>query len=250
MTTRQLLSLAWRESRFARKRLFLFLSSISLGVAALVAVQGFAANMQREVRQQARTMLGADVMLSSREPFRDRVEAILDSVSMSGVDMARVTSFASMALHPETGATRLVRVRAPQPGFPFYGVIETEPAGQWQSLHNGRNLIVDPALLIALRAEVGDSISIGATRFEISGSLQRMPGDIEVASSFAPRVFFPARFLEETELLGFGARVDYEAFLRVPDPGTADAFVERYDEIWRPLGVRARTLEDQQERME
>jgi putative ABC transport system permease protein len=250
VTTGQLLSLAWRESRFARKRLFLFLSAISLGVAALVAVQGFAANMQREVRQQARAMLGADASLSSREPFRPRIEEIIDSVSASGADIARVTSFASMALHPETGSTRLVQVRAPEPGFPFYGVIETEPAGQWQTLHEGRNLVVDPALLVALGAEVGDSISIGATRFRISGSLQRMPGDVEVASSFAPRVFFPSRYLEETELLGFGARVDYEAFVRIPDPEAAEAFVDRYDEIWRPQRVRARTLEDQQERME
>ncbi|MEX2583020.1 MAG: FtsX-like permease family protein [Gemmatimonadota bacterium] len=250
MKTRQLLSLAWRESRFARRRLFLFLSAISLGVAALVAVQGFASNMQREVRQQARAMLGADVSLSSREPFRERIETIVDSATTGGAELARVTSFASMALYPATGATRLVQVRASEPGFPFYGVIETDPAGQWERLHEGRNLVADPALLIALGAEIGDSISIGATRFRLIGSLQRMPGNVEVASSFAPRVFFPARYLEETELMGFGARVEHEAFFRISDPAAADAFVERYRELWRPQRIRARTLEDQQEDME
>ena len=250
MTFSTLLSLAWRESRFARRRLFLFLSAISLGVAALVAVQGFAANMQSEVRQQARAMLGADVSLSSREPFRERTEAIIDSVARTGVDVARVTSFASMALLERTGSTRLVQVRAPEKGFPFYGVIETDPANQWQTLHEGRNLVADPALLIALDAEVGDSVSIGSTKFRISSVLRKLPGDVEVASSFAPRVFIPAQYLEETALLGFGARVDYEAYLRIPDPALADIFVERYEEIWRPDRVRARTLEDQQENME
>jgi putative ABC transport system permease protein len=186
MKTGQLLSLAWRESRFARKRLFLFLSAISLGVAALVAVQGFAANMQAEVRNQARAMLGADVSLSSREPFGERTEELLDSVGAAGPDVVRVTSFASMALHPGTGATRLVQVRAPEPGFPYYGTIETQPAGQWETLHDGRNLVVDPALLIALGAEIGDSVAIGATRFRITGALERMPGDVEVASSSPP----------------------------------------------------------------
>jgi putative ABC transport system permease protein len=250
MKARQLLSLAWRESRFARRRLFLFLSAISLGVAALVAVKGFASNMQREVQNQARAMLGADVSLSSREPFGDRTEEVLDSLGAARVPVARVTSFASMALHLPSGSTRLVQVRAPEPGFPFYGTIETRPAGRWATLHEGRNAIVDPALLVALGAEVGDTISIGMSRFEITAGLERLPGDVEVASSFAPRVFLPAAHLLDTELLGFGARVEYEAYLRIPDPRVAESFVTAYRPLLRPERVRARTLEDQQQSME
>src|SRR5690606_26755682 len=197
MTALEFLSLAWRESRFARKRLFLFLSAITLGVAALVAVQGFASNMQREVREQARAMLGADLQLASRET--------LDAMEARGIDVARVTSFASMAREPGTGATRLVQVRATEAGFPYYGTIETRPAGEWPALHDGRKAIVDPALLVALGVEVGDSIAIGQAQFRIAAALERLPGDIEVASAFAPRVFIPAAYVEETELLGFGA---------------------------------------------
>jgi len=43
--SRALLSLAWRESRTARRRLLLYMSSISLGVAALVAIDSFASNV-------------------------------------------------------------------------------------------------------------------------------------------------------------------------------------------------------------
>ena len=68
MTAKRFFHLAWRESRGSRRRLFLFLSAISLGVAALVAVQGFATNMLRGVRQEARGILGADARLSSRAP--------------------------------------------------------------------------------------------------------------------------------------------------------------------------------------
>lgn len=250
MSFRQLLSLAWRESRFARGKLFLFLSSITLGVAALVAVQGFGTNMQREVRDQARAMLGADVNLATRQPFTDEVEVLLDSLSQAGIPVARVTSFASMALHEATGATRLVQVRASGPAYPFYGEIETDPADRWPTLGEGRNAIVDPALLVALDAAEGDSIAIGATRFRIAGTLQKLPGDVEIASSFAPRVFIPSAALDETDLLGFGARVDYEAFLRVPDPEVAAALVDGHGDLFRDARVRARTIEDQQERME
>ena len=75
MKLRPLLALSWRESRFARRRLLLFLSSITLGVAALVATQSFAANLAAGVRDQARDMMGADVSLSSNRPFGPRTEA-------------------------------------------------------------------------------------------------------------------------------------------------------------------------------
>ena len=48
---RQLAGLAWRESRTARRRLLLYMSSISLGVGALVAIDSFATNVTRSVRE-------------------------------------------------------------------------------------------------------------------------------------------------------------------------------------------------------
>ena len=39
--------------------------------------------------------------------------------------MARVTSFAAMAYAPKGGGARLVQVAAVEPGYPFYGRIET-----------------------------------------------------------------------------------------------------------------------------
>ncbi|HEX6993654.1 MAG TPA: FtsX-like permease family protein [Gammaproteobacteria bacterium] len=250
MTFRRLLSLALRESRFSRRRLFLFLSAISLGVAALVAVQGFASTMQREVREQARAMLGADMQLSSREPFGPRSSELLAEFAAQGIAIARVTSFTSMARHTGGGATRFVQVRAVEPGFPFYGTIETSPPGRWEALHDGRNAIVDPALLVALDAEIGDTISIGEAELTIIGTLERLPGDIEIASSFAPRVFMPAAYLDETGLLGFGSRGEYDAFLKVDDLELAELIDDRYRPVWRAERVRSRTLREQQEQMD
>ncbi|HET7274907.1 MAG TPA: FtsX-like permease family protein [Longimicrobiaceae bacterium] len=250
MTPRRLLALAWRESRFARRRLLLFLSAISLGVAALVAVQGFSANLQAGVRDQARALLGADVSLSARQPFSEEVEALLDSLTAAGVRSARVTSFASMALLPRTRATRLVQVRAPEAGFPFYGEIETQPAGRWEALASGRNAVVDPALMLALDARLGDSISLGEASFEIVAALESVPGDIEIASAFAPRVYIPARYLAATELLGFGSRVEYEAYLQLPAAGAAQHFTEAYEDLLGAEEVRVRTADEQRESLE
>ena len=62
--------MAWRDSRRSRRRLLLFLSSMVLGVAALVAINAFGENLERAVDEQAKTLLGADLSLESNQPFR------------------------------------------------------------------------------------------------------------------------------------------------------------------------------------
>src|SRR5688500_11801679 len=154
MRTRQLLRLAWRESRTARRRLLLYMSSISRGVAALVAIDSFATNTQRSVREQARALLGGDMALNSRQEVPKPVVLALDSLRREGVGVATVSTFASMAFVARTGTTRIAQIRAVSPGYPFYGEIVTAPARQWARLQSGRYALVDPSLLTALDARI------------------------------------------------------------------------------------------------
>jgi putative ABC transport system permease protein len=229
--------------------LFLFLSAISLSIATLVAVQSVASNLHGNARQQARAMLGADLELTSTRPFDTRIQQSLAKLAATGAEVARQTSFVSMARNPANDSVRLVQVRAPQPGFPFYGTAVTRPAGQWESLHDDRNAIVDPGLLAALGASVGDVITLGETKFRITGTIERMPGDIDITSTLAPRVFIPDAYVGETGLLAPGARADYMAFLRLPDPAQARSIEQQYRETWRSSRVTARSFDDQQEQL-
>ena len=222
--SRALLSLAWRESRTARRRLLLYMSSISLGVAALVAIDSFASNVTESVREQSRALLGGDVAFGARQgDFTPKADSILDSLRQTGIRFARQTTFASMGLVERSGGTRLVQVRAITPEYPFYGTITTSPAGRWAQLQNGRNALVDQSLLITLEARVGDTLTLGYAKFAIIGALVNVPGDPGISATIGPRVFIPASHLAETKLLTFGSRADYEAFAKLPegtDPGT------------------------------
>jgi putative ABC transport system permease protein len=250
VTTRALLRLAWRESRFARRRLFLFLSAISLGVAALVAVKGFATRTAEGVRGESLALMGADFAISSRQPFGPRTEALLDSLAAGGVPVSRMTSFNSMGLHAASGTTRLLQVRAPEAGYPFYGRIVTEPESGWDRLHQGRHAVVDPVLLVAMGAALGDSIAIGESTFEITGVLRRVPGDADLSAAFAPRVYIPAATVAATGLVGFGSRVEYDAFVRLPGAERVEALIEAYRPAFREERVRARSADDQQQGLE
>lgn len=221
MTAQALLRLAWRESRTARRRLALYMSSIAFGVAALVAIDSFAGNVTRSIRDQSRTLLGGDLSLQARAAFPAVVDTLADSLRAAGVPAARVTTFASMALAEPSGGTRLVQVRAVSPGYPFYGVIETLPADGWSRVHDDSVVFVDPSLLIALEAQVGDRLKLGQQQFVIGGTLGNVPGDAGITAVIGPRVYVSDRWLKQMGLLSFGSRAEYELVLKLPLAQTA-----------------------------
>ncbi|MGH7518586.1 MAG: ABC transporter permease [Gemmatimonadales bacterium] len=254
---RFVLRMAWREGRAEGRRLALLVGAVAIGVAALVAINSFTQNLQDSVRDQARALLGADLALSSRRALSPRVTALVDTLSCGGGGgggtglecgaAAYVTEFPAMGFVPRTSGTRLVNVSAVLGPYPFYGEMLTRPRSAWTELQNDRHAIVEPTLLTALNARVGDSLSLGEARFVISGIVENLPGEVGVRSAFGPRVFIPARYLEETKLLGFGARAERQAFIKLGSAADADDIARRYRPELRTERVRIRTVADDEE---
>src|SRR5207249_6464614 len=98
------LSMAWRESRASFRRMALLVASIAVGVAALVAISSFTDSLQESVREQARSLLGADLSLGSAGRFSPRAEDELEKIvgEARGTGVARVVRFPSMAYVPRT----------------------------------------------------------------------------------------------------------------------------------------------------
>lgn len=225
----RLTAIAWRESRTARRRLLLYMSSISLGVSALVAIDSFTENVSQSVHEQSRALLGGDVLLRSRAVYSRKTTGVIDSLDRAGVGVARVTQFASMGLVPRSGGTRLVQVRAVSAKYPFYGEITTEPTGAWKQLQAGRYAVVDPSVLVSLDARLGDTLMLGTARFVILAAVGSVPGDVGISAAIGPRVFIPDNYLQETGLLVFGSRAAYETLLKMP-PGLSPArFAARFN---------------------
>lgn len=226
----RLLSIAWRESRTARRRLLLYMSSISLGVSALVAIDSFTANVSQSVREQSRALLGGDVVIRSRAAYSQATKRWLDSLGRTGTGVAPVTTFASMGLVPRSGGTRLVQVRAVGERYPFYGEITTSPPTRWPQLHTGRYAVVDPAVLVSLDAQLGDTLMLGTARFVILAAIRQVPGDLGVSAAIGPRVYIPEKYLGETGLLIFGSRAEYETVLKMPAGMSPVRFDARFSE--------------------
>ena len=166
--------MAWRDSRSSRQRLLLFSISISLGVAALIVIGLFRVSLGRAIDDQARALLGADLVVESRRPFTSQQEAVLHSL---GGIQAREVRFQTMAFFPKNGGTRLVSVRALRGEFPFYGRMETVPRNAARDFRDGGEAVPDESLLLQFHAQTGDPIRIGERAFTIAGALTKMPGE-------------------------------------------------------------------------
>lgn len=206
-----LFEIALRDSRRNRPRLFLFMSSIIFGIAALVAVSTFGYNLNKDADSQAATLIGADLSITSNKPFDANMRALTDSLADH---RSQECSFLSMVYFPSGRGTRLVQIRALQGGFPYYGNLETIPAQAGKDFRKGKMALVDQTLLFLLHAKVNDSIKVGQVTFVIAGALNKAPGQLGIASAFAPVVYIPMQYLAQTGLVQTGSQASYTSYYK------------------------------------
>lgn len=208
-----LLKMAWRDGKASISRLFLFMASIVLGIAAVVSIQLFSENLKDNIIKQSKALMGADFIIDSRNKPNAKVKAIIDSLQADASEV----NFVSMAAFTKTGNAKLVRVRAIEGGFPFYGELDTEPKNASQRYQKEGGAIVDATLLLQFDIAIGDTIKLGKVKFPILGKLKSIPGSTAISSSVAPTVLIPYQFLEDTGLIQQGSRKEYQYFFKSPE---------------------------------
>jgi len=235
---------AWRDSRTERRKLLLFASAIIMGVAALVSVNSFGENLVREVDNQAKSLLGADVVLNSRRPFTERIDLLADSL---GADQSLETSFTSMALFPKSGGTRLAQVRAIKGNFPYYGDFETEPADAITKLRNPGYALVDEGMMIQFAVSVGDTIKIGNSQLIVAAAILGIPGESAAASLVGPRIYMSLDNLDATGLIRSGSIASWRRYWKLSNPSAVEETMEDIRPILRSEQVTFDTVEERRQ---
>ncbi|MCX6883128.1 MAG: ABC transporter permease [Verrucomicrobia bacterium] len=233
--------MAWRDSRASRRKLFLFSCSIVLGIAALVSITSLGRNLELAVADQAKTLLGADLVVSARQPFSARAEELIKEL---GGEQAREVAFSSMALFPKTEGTRLVQIRSLTDGFPFYGKFETVPVEAGESFRSLPGALVEESLMNQFNAKVGDPIKLGQLILPIAGILQKIPGEALVFSTIAPRVYIPATELPKTKLVKAESLARFKVFIKYPSTINVEALAKKHRNTSKDLRLELETVED------
>ncbi|WP_373524255.1 ABC transporter permease, partial [Aquiflexum sp.] len=234
-----ILLMAYRDFRKNFSRLLLFVSSMVVGIAALVGISSFGENLKKDIEDQSKELVGADLVLDNNKPLGKQPT---DSIA---IQTAEEVNFASMVAFPATGESRLTQVRLLEGDFPFYGKLETIPENAESTFRQGgRKALVEKLLMAQFNAVVGDSIKVGELTFVIEGELQKVPGQTGITATVAPAVYLPMEYAEATGLIQYGSRLKYQRYYQLADEVNPDELVKLYEEQWEEEKVDADTVED------
>jgi putative ABC transport system permease protein len=236
-----ILKMAWRDSRASRQRLALFSSSVVLGIAALVAIGSFTVNLKDAIDLQAKGLLGADLIVTSRAAPDADLKTYLDAL---GGEQSATTEFSSMLVFPTAAnATRLVQVRAVEKNFPFFGDFETSPADAPARLRAGEAVVIlEETLLNQFNVKPGDSVKLGKATFIVAAALKKVPGESSAIATFAPRAFIPMSRLESTELGNKENLAVHRVLLKLPAGRDPDVIDREIRDKFRGRRVSAATV--------
>lgn len=204
--------MALRDGRRQPGRLLLFISSIILGIAAMVAINTFIENVQDDIENESRELLGTDISISNNQRLDAELDELLDSLNHP---TGKEIKFNSMLQLVGKDGTRLVNVVGTDGKYPFYGTIESTPETAAKTYLSGNNALIDKTLIIQFGIEVGDSLQLGKQRFRVAGSLDKAPGQTGFASSIAPSILIPLEWVDKTELLQYGSRLNEYRYLKI-----------------------------------
>jgi len=244
--------MAWRDGRASGGRLFLFVASIILGIAAVVAILSFSENLEQNISLQSKALMGADFKIDSKQPINNEVVRLIDS--LGGAD-AKEIKFASMASFGSKEGTKLVQVRGITSSFPFYGILETTPKEAGEEYASKKGALVDATLMLQFGLQPGDSVALGKSSIPIIGALKTAPGSSGMGASIAPPIIIPFDFIAESGLLKRGSRVDYNYYFKddqvnlkqlatriTPTLNAEEADLDTHTETSERLGARYKNI--------
>jgi putative ABC transport system permease protein len=239
-----LLQMAWRDSRKNVSRLLLFISSIILGIAALVSIFSLGDSMSAEIDNQAASLIGADLEISTNKVVPEAIVKMIDSIPGRRSEQR---SFTSMVYFPKSGGTRLIQVRALQGDFPYYGQLETTPVEAAKNFKSKKTVLVDRALLLQFNVRVGDSVRVGNAGYIIEGELSGVPGQTGLSASVAPIVFIPLETLPETGLDQKGSRITTSYYIKTDKKTNISTLMEKIGPRLKQAGINYDTIESKKE---
>ncbi|MEP7337610.1 MAG: FtsX-like permease family protein [Acidobacteriota bacterium] len=249
-----ILNLAYREMRASWYRLLFFFLCIAIGVGSIVALRSLVQNLRMAVTRDARSLLTADVQVSSNNALNDATRAALERSYNSPIveDHTEVLETATMARSAESwmAVPKMIELKAVQPQFPFYGEMVLAGGKPYShALLKDRGALVKENLLTALDVKVGETLKIGNADFQIRGVIEQEPGNSMNAFSIGPRVMIDYDDAVAAGLSGQGSRARFRVLFKVQE-GQMDRLVGRLRrELTAQSGITVRSFRYSQDRM-
>jgi predicted lysophospholipase L1 biosynthesis ABC-type transport system permease subunit len=229
----------------ARSKSFslIFILNFSLAIAALSYLQFFKGSMETSLDTRAKSLLGADLVVSSRFPITTEQEEIIKNKLPKLKDFTQGVSTVSM-IASKTRA-RLMEVVKINEGYPYYGglVFRDNSIYPKSGVSPKINEVwVYKEVLDLLDLKVEEQIKIGKEYFIIKKIIETDTLKTISFSGFMPKIYISEEGLEKTELLQFGSTASYTLNYLFKETLDNNQLEEIEDELEKSIDQSMRVL--------
>jgi putative ABC transport system permease protein len=186
------------------------LIALVLAVGSISTVGLFADRVRLALQQEATSLIGADLRISSTRPLPTEYR---DAALQRGMRVMESDAFPSMVAGKHENV--LADIMSVEQGYPLRGKIIIDDGAE-HVIRNENSAIpargtlwADPRLMQRLGLQLGDEVGVGDLHLRVAARVVRFVDQSVGFASFAPRVILNAADLPATGLVQEGSRIGY-----------------------------------------
>ena len=202
------LNLLRRDWRAGEWRVLLI--ALVLAVGSIATVGLFADRVRLALQQEATSLIGADLRISSTRPLPKEYR---DAALQRGLRVIGSDAFPSMVSGRNDNL--LADIMSVEQGYPLRGKIIIDDGAQ-HVIKNENSMIpargtlwADERLMQRLGLQLGDEVGVGELHLRVAARVVRFVDQSVGFASFAPRVILNAEDLPASGLVQEGSRIGY-----------------------------------------
>jgi putative ABC transport system permease protein len=215
------LNLLRRDWRAGEWRVLLI--ALVLAVGSIATVGLFADRVRLALQQEATSLIGADLRISSTRPLPKEYR---DAAQQRGLRVIGSDAFPSMVAGRNENL--LADIMSVEQGYPLRGKIIIDDGTQ-HVIRNENSTIpargtlwADERLMQRLGLQLGDEVGVGELHLKVAARVVRFVDQSVGFASFAPRVILNAADLPATGLVQEGSRIGYRLMVAGESKQLAD----------------------------
>lgn len=189
----------------------IFILNFSLAIASLSYLQFFKSSIDTSLETKAKSLLGADLVISSRFPISsEQIEEIKTKIPEIKNFNQGISTVSMIASNKRARLMELVKVDM---DFPYYGGLVFSDKSVYPrgiEIPKVNEVWVYQEVLDLLDLKLGEQVKIGKENFIIKKVIDSDTLKAVSFSGFMPKIYISQEGLEKTELLQFGSTARYK----------------------------------------
>ncbi|WP_170436168.1 ABC transporter permease [Ruegeria arenilitoris] len=241
MSLRLATRLARRELRGGLRGFRVFLTCLTLGVAAIAAVGSVRQAIMTGLAQEGAALLGGDAQIELTYRFANEAETAW--MEQNADRVSEVVDFRSMAVTRSDAPQRgLTQVKAIDDAYPLIGTVQLDPEISLSEALDGNatlpGAVMDPVLIERLGLDIGDSLALGTQDFVLSAALISEPDAAGDGFTLGPRTLVRTADLKDSGLLQPGTLFSTKYRMDLPVGADLAELSEQAESVLQGSGLR------------